>query len=204
MAVNDSLIPSADVSCPDSTLAPGASETCTASYTVTQADVDNGSVTNTATASGTALDPHDGHVELVLGDGRRLRCHLVPQPDQVERLDELQRSRTGPDYSYKVTNTGTETLSDVAVSDSLISYVDCRGLHARSWSVGDLHGQLHDDPGGRGQRVGDQLGHRQRQGTVGDGGGPVTSNTSSVTVDYSGILITTTSPLPDGDHRHPL
>ena len=49
IAVIDNLI--ARVSCPDSSLAPGASETCTGTYTVTQADVDTGSVTNTATAA---------------------------------------------------------------------------------------------------------------------------------------------------------
>lgn len=38
-------------------LAPGASESCTGTYTVTQEDVDNGSLTNTATA--TATNPQD-------------------------------------------------------------------------------------------------------------------------------------------------
>jgi hypothetical protein len=41
------------VTCPVTTLAPGASTTCTAAvHTITQADVDTGVVSNTATAAG--------------------------------------------------------------------------------------------------------------------------------------------------------
>jgi uncharacterized repeat protein (TIGR01451 family) len=41
------------ITCPEATLAPAASETCTATYTVVQVDLNAGSVNDTATASGT-------------------------------------------------------------------------------------------------------------------------------------------------------
>ena len=49
VSISDSLIPSGAISCPGGTLAPAASVTCTGTYQVTQADVDAGSVTDTAT-----------------------------------------------------------------------------------------------------------------------------------------------------------
>ena len=84
-------------------------------------------------------------------------------------------------YNYLVTNTGTTTESNSSVSDNKIATVTCPSRIARPRGVGDLHRQLHGDPGRRGHRLGDQHGHRQRHqrrspsrqlGTVlGDGGG---------------------------------
>ena len=50
--VNDGLTGLSSLSCPTPELAAGASETCTATYQTTQADVDAGNVVNTANVQG--------------------------------------------------------------------------------------------------------------------------------------------------------
>ncbi len=56
VGVTDPMPGLSAISCPTTTLAAEASETCTATYTTTQADFDTGSITNTGTATGTP--PH--------------------------------------------------------------------------------------------------------------------------------------------------
>ncbi len=92
VAVND---PKAGaVSCPATTLAPGASTTCTAPrpYVITQADVDAGVVSNTATASATTPAGGAGHVAAVL-DRHDRRPGERPEPGQVGGGHRRQRRR---------------------------------------------------------------------------------------------------------------
>ena len=73
--------------CPPGALAPGASVDCTATYTVTQADIDAGSIANTATATGTPPAGVDAAgVAAVVGDGARDPDGGV-DGDQVGRPD---------------------------------------------------------------------------------------------------------------------
>ncbi len=53
VTVTDPMKGLSAVTCPDTSLAPAATETCTATYTTTQADVNAGSISNTGTATGT-------------------------------------------------------------------------------------------------------------------------------------------------------
>ena len=125
IGVTDNLIPSADITCPDALLAPGASETCTASYTVSQADVDAGSVTNTAYATGTnpSSTPVDSATDSATIDASDATSSL----SLVTSTSSNGYRAAGDeiDYSYSATNTGTTTLSGIGVSDNLVATVDC-------------------------------------------------------------------------------
>lgn len=132
VAVDDPLPGVSTVVCPVDTLAPGESMTCTASYTVTQADVDaGGSVENVATASGVPPggDPGDPD-DRVASPPSEVAVPLVdPAPAlELEKLaDANGASDPGDEISYRfvVTNAGNVTLTGVAVEDPKLGSVTC-------------------------------------------------------------------------------
>lgn len=98
-------------------------------YTITQADVDSGSVLNSATASG--KDPLDRDVEtppdedIIVGPDRDPR--LVIDKSSVLN-DELVDNNLADlnetiSYSFEVTNTGNVTLSNVTINDPRVTGV---------------------------------------------------------------------------------
>ena len=103
------------ISCPNSTLAPAASETCTATYTTTQADVDAGQVTNTGTAVG---DPPLG-AAVTASSTLTVPATQNPGIDLVKSasVTDFTGAGTPITYSYEVTNTGNVTLTSVGVTD---------------------------------------------------------------------------------------
>lgn len=119
--IADHLAGLSSVTCPRTTLAAGASETCTATYRITAADVHAGSVANTAVARG---NPPAGMREVSSGGSTAtirhasLRIHKTASPGVFRALGQLIR------FSFRVTNTGQVTLSHIAISDTL------RGLSA--------------------------------------------------------------------------
>ncbi|MEV1009674.1 hypothetical protein [Streptomyces sp. NPDC049881] len=116
----------ADVVCPDTTLSPGESVTCTGSYVVTAADGDAGSVTNTATATGTS----DG--DTVTSPPDDATVDVAPAPSPAIHLD---KEETFPgttyevgqriDYTYTVTNTGNTEITGITVDDDVVEDVTC-------------------------------------------------------------------------------
>jgi uncharacterized repeat protein (TIGR01451 family) len=139
--VIDARVGLTGLNCPDSTLAAGASETCSATYQVTPADVSAGSIVNTATAQGippsvttpiTSL-PSSATVPLAAvgilkqvcgtevatacgpgGHGPWLSSADVPQGDTAY-------------WKVTVTNTGDTPITNVTVSDPLAPGCDTSG-----------------------------------------------------------------------------
>lgn len=106
--------------CTPVVIAPAGASTCTASYTLTQADVDAGVVTNTATASGTppvgaAVDsaPSDALVTIT----PTAAITMVKSVDRAVVAGTDERVV----YSFLVTNTGESTLTNIVITDDLFS-----------------------------------------------------------------------------------
>ena len=116
---------SPNVTCPTGSLAPGASRTCTsATYALTQADVDSGGVVNTATATGTR--PGGGTSTATDTTTTPVtRTAAIRLDKTVSAISDLDAN--GADagdrltYGFKVTNTGNVTLDPVTVHDPLLS-----------------------------------------------------------------------------------
>ncbi|WP_299030919.1 hypothetical protein [uncultured Sulfitobacter sp.] len=95
-------------------LAPLTDYTCTATYPVSQADLDTGGVTNTATITSTQVVPTpDDTATLTIDATQTPGVSIVKTPAPATAL------AVGEDitYTYVVTNTGNVTLTDVTVDD---------------------------------------------------------------------------------------
>ena len=112
---------STDDTTDDGTLSVGESVSGTAKYDLTQSDIDNGSVTNTATTEGTS--PLDEKVS----DDDDVIVHLdAPSDVKLTKTVDIE-SLTGDDavagkiltYTFDIENTGETTLKDVRLVEHL-------------------------------------------------------------------------------------
>lgn len=111
-------VPSA--SCPPGALAPAASVQCTAAYQITQADLDAGTITNTATASAV---PARGAAPVSNASTASVTAAAAPAVTLVKSSSLTGAAAAGGavDYSFVVTNTGNVTLSGLVVNDTSFS-----------------------------------------------------------------------------------
>src|SRR5699024_3520136 len=127
IVVNDEMLAAIDidVELDKTTLKTGESTTGTATYTVTQEDIDNGGVYNVATTTGTppGYDPEDPEFpdeppvsppdEEYVPSDRNSDIKLVKSTETEEFTEVGQEV----EYVFTVTNTGNTTLNDVKVDD---------------------------------------------------------------------------------------
>ncbi|GAA4894385.1 hypothetical protein GCM10025789_09570 [Tessaracoccus lubricantis] len=115
------------------TLAPGESLTCTATYTVTQADLDDGSVDNVATTVGT---PPEGE-DVTDDDDETVPGEQLPAIELVKTADRAEYAEVGEIITYTLvaTNTGNVTLTDVVIDDERFDVEDA--LCAESLAPGE-------------------------------------------------------------------
>lgn len=125
-----------DESCPaTASLAPGASITCTASYTITQADLDAGSLTNIASATNGTVTSNEDSVTVNAASGPGLSLVKTASVTTFDSAGDVI------DYSYVVTNTGNVSLAGPVVVTDDKATVACPDLT----TVGDNDANL--DPG---------------------------------------------------------
>ena len=108
------------VPCPSTSLEPGESVVCADTYTITQDDLDAGSVTNDAQADGL----YGGNEEVVSNEVSLTITALAPEPAALTlELGSVATTFSAVDdrveYDYVLTNTGGVVLDVVSVSPEL-------------------------------------------------------------------------------------
>ena len=143
-----------DESCPaTASLAPGASITCTASYKIVQADLDAGSVTNVASASGGgATSPTDTETVTAV-QAPALTLVKTATPGSYSVVGEIIS------YSYLVTNSGQRDAGRSVHGERRQGDGDLPGGHEPGGGcIHHLHCDIHHRAGGPGCGVGDEHG----------------------------------------------
>ena len=127
VGVSDPLPGLGPITCPAATLLPGIATTCTATYVVTAADMNAGSILNTAAAHGT---PPTG-ADVTDTDSAAVTAIAAPAIQIVKTANPTSVAIAGEtvNYTFVVTNTGNVSLTGVAVTDPLpgLTPISCPG-----------------------------------------------------------------------------
>jgi len=108
----------ASISCLASTLSPSQSTTCTSTYTVTQADIDRGSILNSAVATG-----FSGTMPIASNAASATVTVLHATLGLVKRAVAPLNPTTGDTITYNVTvtNTGDVPIDNITAFDTVFS-----------------------------------------------------------------------------------
>ena len=103
--------------CPSGGLDAGLTIDCTATYTVTQADIDHGSINDAATVTGTTATGVKATSNIATAG---VTAAQTPAVSVTKTASPTTVSKVGQTvtYTYVITNTGNVTLTELNVSDS--------------------------------------------------------------------------------------
>ena len=118
VSVTDSL--GMRVTCPLTTLVPGQAMQCTATRRITQADVNRGRVTDTATVTTTSPRLRAG-ASLTIPAVRRPAISISKTGNRLT----FSQAGTPVRYFYTITNTGTVSLHDIRITDNRLGQITC-------------------------------------------------------------------------------
>lgn len=190
-------------------LAPTQSATATASYPITQADIDAGSVANTATSSGTTdagADTPSNEADTLTPITQAPAIALTKTADATDIQSPAQAGETIA-YTFVITNTGNTTLSAATIADQLT------GLSAIGYTWPGADGAL--VPGGTATATasyaitnadiaaGQVVNTATDSGTA-PGGATVVSDPATATTPLTAVTPTPTpTPVPPGPPAPP-
>jgi uncharacterized repeat protein (TIGR01451 family) len=108
------------VTCPAGSLAPGAFTDCTATYALTQADVDAGAVGNTAAAGAV---PASGGSVTSAPSSASVAIAAAPALTFAKSVDRTSVAAVGDvlTYTFRIVNTGNVTLTDPVIVEDAFS-----------------------------------------------------------------------------------
>lgn len=108
-----------EAACPEDALPPGAATTCTATYRATQADLDRGEISNTATATG---HPPTGN-PVVSQPSSAVVAGAAAPALALDKGADVEEYVAGTDltYTFVVRNRGNVSLDDVDVEELAFS-----------------------------------------------------------------------------------
>jgi Flp pilus assembly protein TadG len=128
-AVTDNKATGITCTNPAVAIAPGATKTCTGTRTLTQADLDDGSVINTASASAAfgagTITSNSASVTVITFAGARLTLVITANPNPVSGSGQIVT------YTYTLKNTGNVVLSSpYTVTSTRTGSADCSAASA--------------------------------------------------------------------------
>jgi uncharacterized repeat protein (TIGR01451 family) len=105
--------------CPPATVAPGGSLVCTATHAVTQADIDAGTFTNTATATSNEVGPASADATVPIAQSAHITLTKSATEANFDAVGDVLH------YTLVATNDGTVTLSNVSIADPKLGALTC-------------------------------------------------------------------------------